>query len=101
MTTRSRPVAARAMRMASMVASVPELAKRTWSRSNRRHSSSATATVTGVGAAKWVPVVAARVMASTMVGWACPQIPAPKPPWKSMYSWPSTSHTLEPWPRSM
>ena len=41
LTTVSRPVAARAMRMASIVASVPELAKRTWSRSKRRHSSSA------------------------------------------------------------
>ena len=56
LTTVSRPVAARAMRMASIVASVPELANRTWSSSKRRQSSSASATVTGVGAAKWVPV---------------------------------------------
>ena len=84
-----------------MVASVPELAKRTWSSSKRRHSSSARATVTGVGAAKWVPVLAARVMASTILGWAWPVTPTPNPPWKSVYWLASTSHTWEPWPRSM
>ena len=56
LTMTSRPVAARATRMASMVASVPELAKRTLSSSKRRQISSASATVVGVGAAKWVPV---------------------------------------------
>ena len=51
-----------------MVASVPELENRTWSSRNRRHSSSAKATVVGVGAAKWVPVAAARSIASTIFG---------------------------------
>ena len=55
LTRTSRPVAARATRMASMVASVPELANRTLSSSKRRQISSASATVVGVGAAKWVP----------------------------------------------
>ena len=40
----SRPVAARATRIAVMFDSVPELVNRTWSHSNRRHSSSASAT---------------------------------------------------------
>ena len=54
-TMSSRPVAARAMRIALIVASVPELAKRTCSSRKRRHSSSANSTVSSVGAAKCVP----------------------------------------------
>ena len=60
-TMSSRPVAARATRIALIVASVPEFAKRTCSSWNRRHSSSANSTVSSVGAAKCVPVCAARV----------------------------------------
>ena len=96
--TRSRPVAARATRIASIVASVPEFAKRTLSRLKRRQSSSANATVTSVVAAKCVPVRAARSMASTTFGCAWPTTLQPKPPWKSTYSVSSTSHTCEPFP---
>ena len=56
----SRPVAARATRTAVIVASVPELQKRTASAWKRRLSSSASRTVPSVGAAKCVPVRAAR-----------------------------------------
>ena len=55
-TMSSRPVAARATRIALIVASVPELAKRTFSSRKRRHSSSANSTMSSVGAAKCVPV---------------------------------------------
>ena len=61
LTMSSRPVAARATRIALIVASVPEFAKRTCSSWKRRHSSSANSTVSSVGAAKCVPVRAARV----------------------------------------
>ena len=83
-----------------MVASVPELANRTSSSPKRRQISSASSTVIGVGAAKCVPWVTAWVMASTIVGCAWPTMPTPKPPWKSRYSLPSTSHTWLPAPRS-
>ena len=78
---RSRPVTPRATRMASMVASVPEFTNRTRSRRNRRHSSSASSTVASVVTAKWVPVRAARSMASTTLGWAWPTAIDPKPLW--------------------
>jgi hypothetical protein len=55
----SRPVAARATRMASMVASVPELVNRSMSSWNRRQISSAKATAGSVVTAKWVPRPAA------------------------------------------
>ena len=83
-----------------MVASVPELVNRTVSRWKRRHSSSARATVVGVVVAKCVPVRAARSIASTTFGCACPTTLTPNPPWKSRYSVPSTSQTCEPCPRS-
>ena len=60
-----------------MVASVPELANRHRGRPNRRVSSSATVTASGVGWAKWVPRPAWRVTASAMAGWACPASAAP------------------------
>ena len=100
LTMTSRPVAARATRMASIVASVPELANRTLSSSKRRQISSASSTVVGVGAAKCVPWVTAWVTASTISGWAWPAMPTPNPPWKSRYSLPSTSQTWLPSPRS-
>ncbi len=70
MQTTSRPVAARATRMASMVASVPELAKRSASRPKRRQISSPQATASSVVTAKWVPRAAASAIASTIRGWA-------------------------------
>ena len=79
----SRPVSARAMRMASIVASEPELTKRQRASSKRRASSSATATVSSVTAAKWVPAPARSRRARTIAGWAWPCTIEPKPLWKS------------------
>src|SRR6478752_8764133 len=94
----SRPVAARAMRIALIVASVPELQNRTDSARKRRHSSSAKRMVDSVGAAKCVPVRAARSIASATFGCAWPTTMEPNPLWKSRYSLPSTSTTPLPWP---
>src|SRR2546423_383177 len=69
---RSRPVMERIRWMASMVASVPELAKRQLGRPNRAASSVATVTASGVGWAKWVPLAACSLMAWAMAGWAGP-----------------------------
>ena len=79
----SRPVAARATRIASMVASVPEFTNRTWSTWNRSQMSSASATVASVVTAKWIAPSAASLMASTILGCAWPTTLTPKPPWKS------------------
>ena len=98
--TLSRPVAARATRRASIVASVPEFTIRTCSSSNRSQIASARATVVGVVTAKWIASRAAFSSASTIFGWAWPTMFTPKPPWKSLYSVPSTSQTLEPRPFS-
>ena len=96
----SRPVAARATRIASMVASVPEFTNRIWSSWKREQISSASATVFSVVTAKWIPRSATRRIASTIFGCAWPTTLTPKPPWKSVYSEPSTSQTRESWPRS-
>ena len=53
----SRPVAARATRIASIVASVPEFTKRICSSWNREQISSASATVVSVVTAKWIALV--------------------------------------------
>jgi hypothetical protein len=53
-----------------MVDSVPELANLTRSSRKRRHSSAASVTAASVIAAKWVPFLAARSIASTIFGWA-------------------------------
>jgi hypothetical protein len=79
--TTSRPVAPRASRTASMVASVPELVKRTRSRRKRRQSSSAIPTVSSVDTAKCVPRLATRAIASATFGCACPTAMVPKPLW--------------------
>jgi hypothetical protein len=60
-----------------MVASVPELAKRHCGRPNRSASWVATATASGVGWAKWVPLAAWSLMALAMAGWAWPARAAP------------------------
>ena len=96
----SRPVAARATRIASIVASVPEFTNRICSSWNRSQIASASAIVSGVVTAKWIALCAAFSSASTILGWAWPTTLTPKPPWKSLYSVPSTSQTLEPLPRS-
>src|SRR5688572_1073405 len=96
----SRPVAPRATWTASMVDSVPEFVKRHCGRPKRRCSSSATAIEWVVGAAKWVPRSTWRLTASTISRFAWPTHITPKPLWKSMYSFPSTSQTCAPVPRS-
>ncbi len=98
MSTTSRPVAARARWMASIVDSVPELVKRHCGRPKRRWSSSATTIEPSVGAAKCDPRPARSLTAATMAGLAWPTHITPKPLWKSTYSFPSTSHTCEPSP---
>jgi hypothetical protein len=65
----SRPVAARATRMALMVASVPELTMRTISSAGTmEHSRSAISTSAGHGAPKLRPRAAAACTAATMSG---------------------------------
>ena len=95
----SRPVAARATRIASIVASVPEFTNRICSSWNRSQIASASATVFSVVTAKWIPRSATLRIAWTIFGWAWPTTFTPKPPWKSVYSVPSTSQTFDPDPR--
>ncbi len=82
-----------------MVASVPEFTNRICSSSNRSQIASASATVASVLTAKWMPWSDTLRIASTIFGWAWPTTFTPKPPWKSMYSVPSTSQTRDPLPR--
>src|SRR5829696_3866026 len=83
---------------ASMVASVPELAKRHSGTPKRRASSSATTMASEVGWAKWVPLATRSLTAATTAGWAWPTAMTPKPPCRSTYSLPSASQTREPRP---
>ena len=79
MTIFSRPVTARARRNALMVASVPELTKRTISTEGTISMTiSANSTSRRVGAPKDVPFSAARLTASTTAGWACPRMSGPQ-----------------------
>ena len=90
-------MSARIRWMASIVASVPELAKRHRGRWKRRDSSSASQIESAVGWAKWVPrVTCSEKTARTMEGCPWPAIAAPYPPCMSTYSLPSTSQTWEP-----
>ena len=76
--------APRAIRIASIVASEPELTKRQRGRPKRRASSSATTIVSSVTAAKCVPERRpARAPPPTIAGWAWPCTIEPKPLWKS------------------
>jgi hypothetical protein len=64
--------------MADMVASVPELTRRTFSTlGTRAQISSAMRTSPSVGAPYEVPFVAASWIAETMAGWAWPAMTAP------------------------
>ncbi len=60
-----------------MVASVPELAKRQRGRPNLSASAAATVTASGVGWAKWVPLVTCSATALAIAGWAWPASAAP------------------------
>src|ERR1035438_3861665 len=71
-----RFVYARARRIADMVASVPELTKRTFCMCGKAEiTSSARSASAGVEAPKLVPLRAAAITASTTVGAACPRLP--------------------------
>ena len=75
---RSRPVAARATRTALIVASVPELTKRTRSTDGtRRQTSRPSSTSCAVGAPKLVPRPAAPRRARVSSGGACPWMSGP------------------------
>ena len=68
----SRPVKARATRMASIVASEPELTKRHCGSLKAPARCSAMMMASSVGRPNCVPSGARFWMASTMSGWACP-----------------------------
>ena len=82
--TVSRPVWARAIRIASIVASEPEFVYRHFGSRNRRASSSATTMPSSVAAAKCVPSAARSRTAAVIAGCAWPCVIEPKPLWKSM-----------------
>ena len=66
----SRPVAARATLMASIVASVPEFTNRICSSWNRSQMASARRTVASVVTAKWMAPSEAFFRAATIFGFA-------------------------------
>ncbi len=75
---RSRPVWARAIRIAVIAASVPDEVIRTIRASGiRRPTSSASSTSPGVGAPKLVPPAAALAIAASTAGCAWPATSAP------------------------
>ncbi len=76
-----RLVKARATRIADMVASVPELTKRSFSIDGTAEITiSASSPSVGVDAPKLAPLAAARCIASTTGGWAWPRIIGPQEP---------------------
>ena len=76
-----RPVNPRASRMADMVASVPELTKRSFSmEGTARMTSSARSASAAVEAPKLAEHAAACWIASTTGGKACPRIIGPQEP---------------------
>lgn len=76
--TLARPVKPRASRTALMVASVPELTRRTRSTGATRPIISAASSLSaGVGAPNDRPEAAAFATASTTAGWAWPRIIGP------------------------
>ena len=81
----------RASRTADMVASVPELTRRTCSTGARATISSASSTSPGVAVPNEVPCVTADETAWTTAGYACPRIIGPHEHTRSTYSRPSTS----------
>ena len=91
MTTSGRPVNPRASRTADMVASVPELTRRTCSTGARATISSASSTSPGVAVPNEVPSASAAATAETTAGCACPRIIGPQEHTRSTYSRPSAS----------
>ncbi len=75
----SRPVAARARRIALIEASVPDEVIRIISTESKRSATSAASyTSPSVAAPKLVPRPAASATASTTAGWAWPRISGPQ-----------------------
>ena len=74
-----------------IVASVPELTRRTCSTGARATISSASSTSPGVAVPKEVPCTSAAEMAEVTAGCACPRIIGPHEHTRSTYSRPSTS----------
>ena len=81
-----------------MVASVPELTRRTLSTAVRLTMASASFSSPTVGVPKLKPSATAFCTASTICGCALPWIIGPKELTRSTYSLPSTSHRREPLP---
>ena len=99
---RSRPVKARATRIALITASVPEDTKRTCSAAGyAADTRSASATSASQGAPKVVPRSSAVPMASTTAGCAWPAISGPHEHTRSRNVRPSASVTRAPEPRAM
>ncbi|MBB5121987.1 hypothetical protein FHS36_005458 [Streptomyces eurocidicus] len=96
MTILSRPVAARASRMAPEFASVPELAKATRSMPVSPASSSADSPVSIVRGPSWMPRDRCSRTASVTKAGSWPKRSTPKPMVMSTYALPSTSSRREP-----
>ena len=92
---------ARASRTADIVASVPELTRRTWSTGARATISSASSTSPGVAVPNEVPPASAAETAASTDGCACPRIIGPQEHTRSTYSRPSASVRYGPDPRTM
>ncbi len=92
----SRPVAARARRMAAELASVPELAKATRSRPVSSASSSAASPVSMVRGPSWMPRERCSRTASVTKSGSWPKRRTPKPIVMSTYWLPSTSWSRAP-----
>src|ERR1022692_3545950 len=84
-----------------MVASVPELTRRTFSTGVLATISSASSTSPGVAVPNDVPRAAACVTAAVISGWACPRIIGPHEQTRSTYIRPSTSVRYGPRPELM
>ena len=84
-----------------MVASVPELTRRTLSTGVRATISSTSSTSGSVGVPYDVPRATASRTASWTAGWACPRSIGPHEQTRSTYSRPSTSVSQAPRPDRM
>ena len=88
-----RPVNPRASRMADIVASVPELTRRTFQLPRRATRSLRQAEPRGTRAPNERPCAAVSFTDSMTAGCACPRIAGPHEPTGSTYSLPSASTT--------
>src|SRR5579872_3848252 len=97
-----RFVYARARRIADIVASVPELTKRTFCMLGYAPStSSAKSASDGVDAPKLVPLHAAETIASRTLGSACPRISGPHEPMFFFFKHKTAYEMCDPLPRTI